>query len=1543
MSTRHEIRTTSSSSSARQVVPRADNRLLRILLGVLILPMAMLGIAIGTAAPAAAVGGVSSTVSTTNGFPAWYQDSAGNRVEQCLDPNDANCVVLASATYNPANPTVFPSNFPDEFFYALADSDNVATPGCLGTSPGRASVRLAVEGAFINGAPAAADRMVFGRIRVKVTSGLCPNTAYQFRHPFGTITLTTNAAGAIPANVGTEDIGCVPTPTKACTFTTATSSRVFGTSAAGGFLRWDPAVAPAAPAGYLGDGAATLHAITGGTNGNAFRILSSSGVDTGMGTSLFGVAGKLAGSLVATPEPVDLGGVALGSAGTAKTITITNVDRAAVTLGTPTLSSTEFALTGGNCTIGRSMTRDASCTFQVRFTPTGLAGRRSATLSIPSTGGVRSPLVVNLTAAATNVGDAPTLSLSSTSLAFGSVRLRTASPVQHLVVTNTGRAPLGVSDVSFDPATMPEPDQYRVLGDTCSTGAFVDPGLSCTIDVQFAPFVSGVHGTRILLSSNAGSGLDSVALSGTGTGGAAAVSAAIESDGFPEWYRDEAGVKVSACLDPTDPNCIVLADATYDPAKPLVFPTNFPGEFFYQVATSDIVSVNDRTCTTSTGKSFVRSAIEGTFANGDPVDGDQMVFGRIRFSITGGLCPGTEYILTSPYGADSFVTDASGALRRNAGTDDVGCVPAPGAPCDFSDALSSRVLGGVVRWDPAVAPAAPAGYIGDGATLHKITGAPYIDGGTPANYFRITRARDGVVIGGTDQFTVMGKLRGPLEADRSHVAFAATTIGGTSAPETVSFSNTGTSSIDVTEVALSGFDGDDFGVVTDACTGATLAPGAACTVSARFTPTVTGDRSMTLSLRHTGLNDPLNVSLTGVGGAVDTAAAISFAPRSLSFLDLHIGGTSPLQTVTVSNAGGTAPLTFSSPASLSGPGAASFAIVEDRCTAPVDPGSSCQIDVAFTPNAAGSQSASLVVHDNAPGLTHALSLSGRGSAATLAVSGAVDPSNGFPTWYQDANGVRIEPCLDTASGNCIVLADPTYDSAQPLSFPDNFPGEFFYAVADSDLIATPGCAGTTPSTAMLRVALEGSFGGGAPLVGDQTTFGRIRVIVKSGLCPFTPYTFETPYGAFSFTTDANGGFGRNAGTTDVGCGAAPCTFADALASGPASSFLRWSPADGVAPPAGYLGDAVSFHRVVGGTYTRPGESQPVNEFVIADSAGNVVGSTDRFMVSGKIAGPLQSDTASIAFGHSPVGAATASSPVVITNVATSSTTIASVTLTGANPGDFVLDAGTCGGASVPSDSACTVRVAFRPTAASARSAVLRIVPTSGPAMSVPLSGLGDAVAAPAISVTPGVLPFGTVAAPNSTTLSTTVRNTGDAPLLVGAPAISGAGSADYLLAASTCTTPVAPGATCTVSVTFRPTVAGSRTASLTLPHNATGGQTVVSLTGVGSGSTFVISPTTVKFGTVNRGTTKTQSVTVKNSGTVGFRVTAAGITGAQAAFFRVTGGTCVGTTLAAGKTCSVTLSFSPTAAIAYTASVVVTGDSTSLPATASAELQGTGK
>ena len=64
------------------------------------------------------------------------------------------------------------------------------TAGCARTAPGRALVTLTLECAFVNGGPTAGEQMTFGRIRVRATSGLCPNTTYRFRHPFGTETFT---------------------------------------------------------------------------------------------------------------------------------------------------------------------------------------------------------------------------------------------------------------------------------------------------------------------------------------------------------------------------------------------------------------------------------------------------------------------------------------------------------------------------------------------------------------------------------------------------------------------------------------------------------------------------------------------------------------------------------------------------------------------------------------------------------------------------------------------------------------------------------------------------------------------------------------------------------------------------------------------------------------------------------------------------------------------------------------------------------------------------------------------------------------------------------------------------------------------------------------------------------------------------------------------------------------------------------------------------------------------------------------------------------
>jgi len=74
---------------------RTRTRLPRPVAAIAALALALSGAAgLAFAAPgvANAAGAVSSKIDPLNGFPVWYQDSAGNRVEPCIDPNDPNCI-----------------------------------------------------------------------------------------------------------------------------------------------------------------------------------------------------------------------------------------------------------------------------------------------------------------------------------------------------------------------------------------------------------------------------------------------------------------------------------------------------------------------------------------------------------------------------------------------------------------------------------------------------------------------------------------------------------------------------------------------------------------------------------------------------------------------------------------------------------------------------------------------------------------------------------------------------------------------------------------------------------------------------------------------------------------------------------------------------------------------------------------------------------------------------------------------------------------------------------------------------------------------------------------------------------------------------------------------------------------------------------------------------------------------------------------------------------------------------------------------------------
>lgn len=209
--------------------------------------------------------------------------------------------------------------------------------------------------------------------------------------------------------------------------------------------------------------------------------------------------------------------------------------------------------------------------------------------------------------------------------------------------------------------------------------------------------------------------------------------------GYPTWYEDANGLRLQQCLDIEDPYCdpVFLRGEMPDPNSPVNFPDNWPLESFYYLANAELEM--------PTGKAVLTSGLEATMANEAVQDGDQVVFGRQRFDID--FPEAGTYVVTHPYGVDTFTVNAEGDFRY---VEDI-----TAAPGNFGLALRSRIspflvsTGGLITTDKGT-------YIGDPTGTTTVTGSPH---GT--NFFQIDQVQaDGslATIATTDQFTLLGKV-----------------------------------------------------------------------------------------------------------------------------------------------------------------------------------------------------------------------------------------------------------------------------------------------------------------------------------------------------------------------------------------------------------------------------------------------------------------------------------------------------------------------------------------------------------------------------------------------------------------------------------------------------------------------------------------------------------------------------------------------------------------------------------------------------------------
>ncbi len=169
----------------------------------------------------------------------------------------------------------------------------------------------------------------------------------------------------------------------------------------------------------------------------------------------------------------------------------------------------------------------------------------------------------------------------------------------------------------------------------------------------------------------------------------------------------------------------------------------------------------------------------------------------------------------------------------------------------------------------------------------------------------------------------------------------------TSAP--VTFSNTGATSLTITNVALAGTNPGQFAIATNGCPvpPATLAAGASCTVTVTFAPVAASPliKTAVLQFNVAGTGNSASVALTGT----ILVPNLVFSPNPALFASLLQVTTAP-QAIKVTNAGpGIAVINNVAIGGGVGLNPGQFAITSNNCPGTLPANAFCTVAVTFTP------------------------------------------------------------------------------------------------------------------------------------------------------------------------------------------------------------------------------------------------------------------------------------------------------------------------------------------------------------------------------------------------------------------------------------------------------------------------------------------------------------------------------------------------------------------------------------------------------------------
>lgn len=756
------------------------------------------------------------------------------------------------------------------------------------------------------------------------------------------------------------------------------------------------------------------------------------------------------------------------------------------------------------------------------------------------------------------------------------------------------------------------------------------------------------------------------------------------------------------------------------------------------------------------------------------------------------------------------------------------------------------------------------------------------------------------------------------------LSFASQNVNTTSAAQTVTLTNAASATGALNLSAISTTSGSDFTVSGGTCTATTsLAAGASCTVGVVFRPTAAGTRNGTLTIAHNGANGRSDVSLSGTG--VSQSPAVSLSPTTLTFSSAVATASSPLR-VTVSNTG-TGTLTLSS-LTLGGSQASDFRLAgSSTCAAngSVAGGSSCVIDVVFTPGAVGARNGVLTIAHNATGSP---------STVTLAGTGTATPQPGIALNATEIDlGSQVVGVTSSARTVTLTNSGAASLTLGSIATSGTHSSEFVLGgtcTANATLAANASC---TVTVAMRPLTLGSKL---ATLsIASNAPTGTATVALRGT-------SVNTPAPEIGLSQVAVGFGSVTFGTRSM---ARPVTLTNIGTAALAISSIASTSSEFVVThncPASLAVDAACTLSIV---YT-PVAANSAESVLITT---NAVSSPNSIVLTGwgtTASMPVlswQPNVTALAFGSTVVGVSSASQSLTLVNNGPGAVTLNSLGVAGADAASFALaSSSTCrAGASIDASSSCTVVVTFVPGSTGAKTANLQIASSGTTPGDIALTGSG---ASPGtgngtLTVSQTTLDFssvGVVAGQTSSPITLSVSNGSAAPVTISSIRASG----PFGIATATsnsCPTgssTLAPGGACNVAVVYTPTASGASSGTLTIVTSTN--QTLeVALVGQANASStrLIWQPSTSSLAfssTVVGATSAAQTLTLSNQGPGAATLSAFRLSGTDAAaFVKASSSTCqANASLAAGSTCTIVLNFAPTATGAKTATLRVESNAT---------------